>query len=423
MTPVNQEVPMLLDRTSADFHKEMWRHIRAQKQVQKATADVDFLNDERNGQQYPSGMRPMRTNVSQNEMDEKFSMTIGGDFTLNVTIPKGATRREDVVAAHRQMMTFSRKVDIEAMKDHLGATKFRASKSTSKQANEDILEEHRFEWKHIQDLEVDIEGLVEANSQVPQGWVGDYIDRKYRDNFKQVEEALEKRGRRAEKLKEEQAKKAEEQLLQKDPAVALTELMDDRIKKYNEKKGDKRDALRGANRADVGWLLKMKQLYSKVLIYSHADRIVSAAGFSTLPWPIAYLLGRYHTKHIFTTRKAPSIEDIHEHITDGIHKISGCMHALHQKQVGLSMAAAPTAPIAVTAASELRRCKCRTSHAHICLSQNVKRGWASTRSASLMRRMRASATDRRTESAPLPTRSRSCAFRSGFATVGLGHPI
>lgn len=69
MTPVEQQIRMIMDRSAADFHKAIWRYIRARKQVQKAEADSEYFNDEHNGTRYPSGMKPMRTNESQKELD------------------------------------------------------------------------------------------------------------------------------------------------------------------------------------------------------------------------------------------------------------------------------------------------------------------------------------------------------------------
>lgn len=151
----------------------------------------------------------MKTNESQKELDEAFSMASGGDYNFSIKIEKGSTRRQTFVTANRQLMCFLRKVDLEALKEHYSGTRARASRSTFEEAIEKNLEENKFEWRHIQNLELDIEGLVESNSQVPQEWVEAYIDKKYKENFKKVEEALEKRDK-ADKLREEKAREADE---------------------------------------------------------------------------------------------------------------------------------------------------------------------------------------------------------------------
>lgn len=72
-----------------------------------------------NGQRYPPGVRPMKTNESQNELYETCSMAAGGDYDSTIKIEKGSTRRQTIVSAHRQLMCFLRKVDLEGEQIHL----------------------------------------------------------------------------------------------------------------------------------------------------------------------------------------------------------------------------------------------------------------------------------------------------------------
>ena len=54
--------------------------------------------------------------------------------------------------------------------------------------------------------------------------------------------------------------------------------------------------LRDANAADILWLAQFDKLREKVLFYDHQCHTCFSAG-PEIPWPIIWLLGRFHKKH------------------------------------------------------------------------------------------------------------------------------
>lgn len=80
--------------------------------------------------------------------------------------------------------------------------------------------------------------------------------------------------------------------------------------------------MRGASQADLGWLTKVNTLHKSIYVYNHSSRSVAKSDMNTVPWPITCLLGRYHTKHMFTPRRTPSVSDIQDDMAHIMYKIS-----------------------------------------------------------------------------------------------------
>ena len=60
--------------------------------------------------------------------------------------------------------------------------------------------------------------------------------------------------------------------------------------------------LRDANAADILWLAQFDKLREKVLFYDHQCHTCFSAG-PEIPWPIIWLLGRFHKKHVFFSKR------------------------------------------------------------------------------------------------------------------------
>ena len=81
--------------------------------------------------------------------------------------------------------------------------------------------------------------------------------------------------------------------------------------------------LRDANAADILWLAQFDKLREKVLFYDHQCHTCFSAG-PEIPWPIIWLLGRFHKKHVFFSKKKLSDPKVElDDINAFINKIKG----------------------------------------------------------------------------------------------------
>lgn len=80
--------------------------------------------------------------------------------------------------------------------------------------------------------------------------------------------------------------------------------------------------MHGASQADVGWLTQIDALRRSIFVYNLVSRSLTTSHKSAISWPNTYLLGRHHTKHIFTPRRASSVSRIQDDTAHFMHEIS-----------------------------------------------------------------------------------------------------
>jgi len=71
--------------------------------------------------------------------------------------------------------------------------------------------------------------------------------------------------------------------------------------------------MKGASASDWWMMMNFNKLRRSVYVYNHDRRMVTYAD-KQLEWPIVWVLARYHQKHVFYSKKKPSIKTLNDQL-------------------------------------------------------------------------------------------------------------
>ena len=82
------------------------------------------------------------------------------------------------------------------------------------------------------------------------------------------------------------------------------------------------EALEGADMGDLLSLVRPQKAEECVYVFDSSARAVRKATGERLPWPIVWLLGRHSRKHVFLTRRMPTLVDLYS----GVSQLRAQLH-------------------------------------------------------------------------------------------------
>ena len=75
--------------------------------------------------------------------------------------------------------------------------------------------------------------------------------------------------------------------------------------------------LRGASLADLAWLANFNRIRDNVYVYDHVSKSAHHphADDAHIPWPIIWIMGRYHKKHVLCMKAKPDLQNFIKYIS------------------------------------------------------------------------------------------------------------
>jgi hypothetical protein len=77
--------------------------------------------------------------------------------------------------------------------------------------------------------------------------------------------------------------------------------------------------MRGASITDLQWMLNFDVLMNKVYYYDHVGMSavpVSMMSKGSIPWPVVWLVARYHKRHVFASKRLPLLGTVRDSINN-----------------------------------------------------------------------------------------------------------
>jgi hypothetical protein len=95
-----EEAEKELQKVARKFEGDIRKLVRARRQREKVSSDVDFYLADKSGERYPPGTRPFGVSESRSELMQPWSHSVSTDYEMKFTIPKGTTRRDAMKLVH-----------------------------------------------------------------------------------------------------------------------------------------------------------------------------------------------------------------------------------------------------------------------------------------------------------------------------------
>ena len=94
-----------LKKTSRDFGKTINKYIFAASMERKMDERIEVMSGD--GYRYPPGVKPFGVPVELLELASPLEEAVDGEYTLSVTVPRGATRKDMMRAIHHRVALFN----------------------------------------------------------------------------------------------------------------------------------------------------------------------------------------------------------------------------------------------------------------------------------------------------------------------------
>jgi hypothetical protein len=118
---LNPEVSAIIDKAAETYEKEVRRHLKATRRLDKLKDDIEVLS--RANLQYPAGIRAFASTVSNLELDEVMNETRDADAVVEITIPRGTMRREAMKIFHHHAQREIKKIEAQAAESAVSKSK------------------------------------------------------------------------------------------------------------------------------------------------------------------------------------------------------------------------------------------------------------------------------------------------------------
>ena len=167
----------------------------------------------------PTGVRPFNSPPTFAELDTVWSQVEKEDYTLQIKVPKHATRRQAMQQIHWVAARFAKRLEMEAQKEHMTNVHVRAKKQNFLDGCRKIISDSQ-DQSGADELGLDRPVTMALNTE----WRDQQLEKLYTDTVSQLLKIKDKEREKEEKAKE-QKEKTEQDLQRANPKELMVDLV------------------------------------------------------------------------------------------------------------------------------------------------------------------------------------------------------
>ena len=199
------EVTKLWDAAGLKLQRTMGKYIKARTRKERADEDIAFFEENlAKRDRYPTGVRPFRCPDNQPELDEPWSKSQNGEFTLPIKIPQGSSRKDAMRHVHWYCAYALKKIDAEAQDASMRTHHVGTSKAALFKACDEIAKK-AMDRSKAQEMGL----VVELSTPIPDQSIKQKVDDLYAKSIENIdkEEKVKAKAAEDEKSKKDQEEK------------------------------------------------------------------------------------------------------------------------------------------------------------------------------------------------------------------------